>query len=82
MAFTCGPVHPGLTSWVILSRPCGTDRVVNPYPGLPRISCTLLWTRLRYAAFFTESRTKLSHFTKLHRKSGSVLGYSQPSLRD
>ena len=24
--FTCGPVHPGLTSWVILSRPFGTDR--------------------------------------------------------
>jgi hypothetical protein len=31
---------------------------------------------------FTESRTRLSDFTKLHRKSGSVLGYSQPSLRD
>src|ERR1700733_58373 len=25
-AFACGPVHPGLSSWGILSRPCGTDR--------------------------------------------------------
>jgi hypothetical protein len=34
IAFTRGPVHPGLTSWVILSRPCGTDRGGQPYPGL------------------------------------------------
>ena len=33
-----------------------------------------------YAAFFTESRTRFIDSTKLHRKSGSVLGYSQPSL--
>ena len=26
LAFACGPVHPGLTSWDILSRPYGTDR--------------------------------------------------------
>jgi hypothetical protein len=26
IAFACGQVHPGLTSWVILSRPFGTDR--------------------------------------------------------
>ncbi len=38
--------------------------------------------RSAYAAFFTESRTRLFGSTKLHRKSGYVLGYSQPSLRD
>jgi hypothetical protein len=38
--------------------------------------------RSAYAAFFTESRTRLLDSTKLHRKSGFVLGYSQPSLRD
>ena len=27
VAFAWGQVHPGLTSWDILSRPCGTDRV-------------------------------------------------------
>jgi hypothetical protein len=47
IAFPCGRVHPGLTSWVILSRPYGTDLGGEPYPGLPRISCTLLWTPLR-----------------------------------
>src|SRR5580658_3969417 len=25
IAFMCGPVHPGLTSWVILSRPRSTS---------------------------------------------------------
>src|SRR3984885_4901309 len=25
IAFQCGPVHPGLTSWVILSRPRSTS---------------------------------------------------------
>jgi hypothetical protein len=34
IAFTCGPVHPGLTSWGILSRPCGTSRGEFVYPGL------------------------------------------------
>src|ERR1700734_3294882 len=33
-AFACGLVHPGLSSWGILSRPCGTDRGGNTYPGL------------------------------------------------
>jgi hypothetical protein len=27
-------VHPGLTSWVILSRPCGTDPCCHLNPGL------------------------------------------------
>jgi hypothetical protein len=27
-------VHPGLTSWGILSRPCGTGRGGYVYPGL------------------------------------------------
>jgi hypothetical protein len=27
-------VHPGLTSWVILSRPCGTCLRGNLHPGL------------------------------------------------
>jgi hypothetical protein len=40
-------VHPGLTSWVILSRPCGTGLGGNVDPALPRISCTLLQTHLR-----------------------------------
>jgi hypothetical protein len=35
-----------------------------------------------YAAFFTESRMRLIDPTKLNRKSRSVQGYSQPSLRD
>jgi hypothetical protein len=34
-------------SWVALSRPYGTTRWPNANPGLPRISCTLLWTRPR-----------------------------------
>ena len=34
IAFTCDPVHPGLTYWVILSRRYGTDRGGQPYPGL------------------------------------------------
>jgi hypothetical protein len=34
IAFECGPVHPGLTSWGILSRPCGTGLDEFVYPGL------------------------------------------------
>jgi hypothetical protein len=36
--------------------------------------------RSAYTAFFTESRTKLLCSTKLHRKSGFVLGHFQPGL--
>jgi hypothetical protein len=52
---------------------------------VPRTAPDFLYAALdtsAYAAFFTESRTRLSDSNKLHRKSGSVLGYSQPSLRD
>jgi hypothetical protein len=35
-----------------------------------------------YAAFLTESRMRLIDSNKLHRKPGSILGNSQPSLRD
>jgi hypothetical protein len=52
---------------------------------LPRTTPDFLHAALdrsAYAAFFTESRTRLLGPTKLHRKSGSVLGYFQPSLRD
>ena len=34
IAFTCGPVHPGLTSWVILRVPSGLIAVDNPTQGL------------------------------------------------
>jgi hypothetical protein len=34
MAFACVQVHPGLTSWDILSRPCGTRLGEFVYPGL------------------------------------------------
>jgi hypothetical protein len=40
-------VHPGLTSWVILSRPCGTCLGGNVHPGLA--SCATLSRPLRQA---------------------------------
>ncbi len=48
------------------------------YPGFLHAALD----RSAYAAFSTESRVRLGDSTMLHRKSGSVLGYSQPSLRD
>jgi hypothetical protein len=53
--------------------------------NLPRTNPDFLHAALdrsAYAAFFKESRTRLRGSNKLHRRSGSVLGYSQPSLRD
>jgi hypothetical protein len=53
--------------------------------NLPRTTPDFLYAALdtsAYTAFFTESRARLSDSNKLHRKSGYVLGYSQPSLRD
>jgi hypothetical protein len=49
-------------------------------PGLTPDFLHAALGRSAYAAFFTESRMGLSDSTKLHRKSGSVLGYSQPIL--
>ena len=49
-------------------------------PGLTPDFLHAALDRSAYAAFFTESRTRLIDSTKLHRKSGSVLGYSQPKL--
>jgi hypothetical protein len=51
----------------------------------PRIPPDFLYAALdtsAYAAFFTESRMKLIDSNKLNRKSGSILGNSQSSLRD
>jgi hypothetical protein len=52
------------------------------HPGLPPDFLHATLDRSVYAAFFTESRMRLVGSTNLHRKSGSVLGHSQPSLRD
>jgi hypothetical protein len=49
----------------------------------PRTTPDFLYAALdrsAYAAFFTESCMRLIDSTKLHRKSGYVLGYFQPSL--
>ena len=49
----------------------------------PRTTPDFLYAALdssAYAAFFTESRTRLLGSATLHRKSRSVLGYSQPEL--
>jgi len=73
---------PGLASWAIISRPCGTFPVCLGFPGLAPDFLHATLDRSAYAAFFTESRMRLIDSTKLHRKSGSVLGYFQPSLRD
>ena len=52
---------------------------------IPRTAPDFLYAALdmsAYAAFFTESRMRLIDSTKPNRKSGFVLGYFQPSLRD
>jgi hypothetical protein len=71
-------LRPGTFSVV----PYGTSRAALLNPGLTPDFLHAALDRSAYAAFFTESRMGLSDSTKLHRKSGSVLGYSQPSLRD
>ena len=66
----------------IFSRPCGTGSSLE---SLPRTTPDFLYAApdgSAYAAFFTESRMRLIDSTKPNRKSGYVLGYSQPSLRD
>jgi hypothetical protein len=49
---------------------------------VPRTALDFLYAALDASAYaaFLESRTRLSDSYKLHRKSGYVLGYSQPSL--
>jgi hypothetical protein len=72
----------GTTSWVFSAVPGGT---VPPFKILPSTDPDFLYAdldRSACAAFFMESRMGLIDSTKLNRKSGSVLGYFQPSLRD
>jgi hypothetical protein len=69
----------------VLGHSQSSLRDLSRWITLPRTTPDFLYVALdtsAYAAFFTESRTRLSDSNKLHRKSGSVLGYSQPSLRD
>ncbi len=73
-------VYPGPVSWVILSRPFGTCHAARSNPRTAPDFLHAALDRSAYAAFFTESRTRLFDSTKLHRKSGYVLGYFQPSL--
>jgi hypothetical protein len=54
----------------------------EPNPGLTPDFLHAAPERSAYAAFFTESCTRLIDSTNLHRKSGYVLGYFQSSLRD
>jgi hypothetical protein len=57
----------------------GTGRSSNTPPSTTPDFLYAALDTSAYAAFFTESRTRLIDSTKFHRKSGSVLGYSQPS---
>jgi hypothetical protein len=69
----------------VLGHSQSSLRDLSRWITLPRTTLDFLYAALdtsAYAAFFAESRTRLSGSNKLHRKSGSVLGYSQPSLRD
>jgi hypothetical protein len=61
-------------------RPCGTSSCCQILPRTAPDFLHAALDRSAYAAFFTESRTRLLDSTKLHRKSGSVLGYFQPEL--
>jgi hypothetical protein len=58
-------VPPGLRSWVILSRPCGTGLGGNVHPGLTPDFLYAALDKSAYAAFFTESRMRLIGPTKL-----------------
>jgi hypothetical protein len=64
------------------SRPCGTARWHLLTQDLPPDFLHAALDGSACAAFFTESRMRLIDSTRPDRKSGSVLGYSQPSLRD
>jgi hypothetical protein len=70
--YILGYFQPSLRDWFV-------------FQFLPRTAPDFLYAapaRSAYAAFFTESRMRLVDSNKPNRKSGSVLGYSQPSLRD
>jgi hypothetical protein len=47
IAFTCGPVHPGLSSWDILSRPW---RDLSRWITLPRTTPDFLYAALDTSA--------------------------------
>jgi hypothetical protein len=66
-AFPAVQVHPGLTSWDIFSRPCGTGLGCYLYPGLRPGLLSAVPTGLVSVVISTQD---------------FVLGYSQPSLRD
>src|SRR5580692_3167057 len=66
-AFPAVQVHPGLTSWDIFSRPCGTGLGCYLYPGLRPGLLSAVPAGLVSVVIFTQD---------------FVLGYSQPSLRD
>jgi hypothetical protein len=70
--FVLGHFQPSLRDW-------------SSFHMLPGIPPDFLYAALdasAYAAFFTESRVRLIDSNQLNRKSGSILGYFQPSLRD
>ena len=60
--------YPGLASWDILSRPCGTTPALIFYPGL--------------ASWATLSRPLRDYSCSHFLPRTYVLGYSQPPLRD
>ena len=57
IAFTCGPVHPGLHPGAFSAVPSGLIAVDNPTQDYPDFLYAALDTSA-YAAFFTESRTR------------------------
>jgi hypothetical protein len=70
IAFECGPVHPGLTSWGILSRPCGTGLDEFVYPGLrPGLFSTVptgliaIWAK---ADLFSASALEIGRIKKVN----------------
>jgi hypothetical protein len=65
-----------------LSRPCGTDLAGDLYAALAPDFLHAALDMSAFAAFFTESRMRLIDSSEPNRKSGCVLGYFQPSLRD
>jgi hypothetical protein len=75
-----GKSLPSTAYWVIFSRPYGTNHAFRPNPGLTPDFLHAALERPAYAAFFTESRTRLIDSTKLHRNPGpSWATLSRPS---
>jgi hypothetical protein len=67
---------------LVLTVACQRLRAVQVDPGLTPDFLHATLDRAAYAAFFTESRTRLLGSTNLHRKSGCVLSDSQSSPFD